>query len=431
MDERKEATMRMMLIVIGAALGASAPLSHGQEPLWTQSMETGTAIWEVEQDGAGGVFAVGWTSQSIGAPNVGGDDIWVGRYARDGSRLWVRQFGSPADDYGLTVAPDGSGGLFIGGLAAADIGGGPGAAWLARYSGGGQRQWIIQLGIPGGGLQGSRTTALLADGQGGCFAAGRIDSAQQWLARFDPAGAQLWLRTYDLAHQPTSLVFDDVGGFFKGSLSYFNSGSVSRHDSDGEQQWHNWFGGPVWIRPMAFSLLPDGAGGVIATGWADHHPALGTGTFIAPFDSAGGPTSITNIWGQFAMTSDLDGAGGLLLAGTMLGRFDLQGNTLWLDPSWTNYARSISASSPRTFHIASSTGFYGEGDYFLHAYSACYANCDESLEPPVLNVADFACFLQRFAAGAPYANCDQSTAEPVLNVADFACFLQTFAAGCP
>ncbi len=60
----------------------------------------------------------------------------------------------------------------------------------------------------------------------------------------------------------------------------------------------------------------------------------------------------------------------------------------------------------------------------------CYANCDESVAAPILNVADFTCFLQRFAAGQPYANCDASTAQPVLNVADFTCFLQRFAAGC-
>jgi hypothetical protein len=63
--------------------------------------------------------------------------------------------------------------------------------------------------------------------------------------------------------------------------------------------------------------------------------------------------------------------------------------------------------------------------------STCYANCDESTTAPVLNVADFTCFLNRFAAGESYANCDQSTTAPVLNVADFTCFLQSFAAGCP
>jgi hypothetical protein len=61
---------------------------------------------------------------------------------------------------------------------------------------------------------------------------------------------------------------------------------------------------------------------------------------------------------------------------------------------------------------------------------ACYANCDYSTASPALNVADFSCFLQKFAAGEAYANCDQSTGVPELNVADFTCFLQKFAAGC-
>ena len=62
--------------------------------------------------------------------------------------------------------------------------------------------------------------------------------------------------------------------------------------------------------------------------------------------------------------------------------------------------------------------------------STCYANCDSSSAAPVLNVNDFVCFLNRFAAGDPYANCDGSTTPPVLNVADFNCFLNAFAAGC-
>jgi hypothetical protein len=63
--------------------------------------------------------------------------------------------------------------------------------------------------------------------------------------------------------------------------------------------------------------------------------------------------------------------------------------------------------------------------------SQCYANCDSSTAVPVLNVADFICFLNKFAALDPYANCDASTAPPTLNVADFICFLNRFAAGCP
>jgi carboxypeptidase A4 len=70
-------------------------------------------------------------------------------------------------------------------------------------------------------------------------------------------------------------------------------------------------------------------------------------------------------------------------------------------------------------------------DSILPAPPACYANCDSSTAVPVLNVADFSCFLQSYANGDAYANCDASTAPPVLNVADFSCFLTRYAAGCP
>ena len=61
----------------------------------------------------------------------------------------------------------------------------------------------------------------------------------------------------------------------------------------------------------------------------------------------------------------------------------------------------------------------------------CYANCDGSTAPPILNVNDFTCFINHFAAGDTAANCDGSTVPPVLNVNDFACFANAFAAGCP
>ena len=61
----------------------------------------------------------------------------------------------------------------------------------------------------------------------------------------------------------------------------------------------------------------------------------------------------------------------------------------------------------------------------------CYANCDGSTVAPILNVNDFVCFQNRFAAGDPAANWDRSTVPPVLNVNDFVCFQNRFAAGCP
>lgn len=64
------------------------------------------------------------------------------------------------------------------------------------------------------------------------------------------------------------------------------------------------------------------------------------------------------------------------------------------------------------------------------AGSGCYPNCDGSTASPFLNVADFICFQNRFAAGGTAANCDGSTTPPTLNVADFICYANAFAAGC-
>lgn len=70
----------------------------------------------------------------------------------------------------------------------------------------------------------------------------------------------------------------------------------------------------------------------------------------------------------------------------------------------------------------------------------CYANCDSSTVEPILNVDDFVCFVNEFAAAqslppeqqiAHYANCDGSTTAPVLNIDDFTCFINAFAEGCP
>jgi hypothetical protein len=61
---------------------------------------------------------------------------------------------------------------------------------------------------------------------------------------------------------------------------------------------------------------------------------------------------------------------------------------------------------------------------------SCYANCDSSTIPPCLNVNDFVCYLNLFAAAESAANCDGSSIPPILNVNDFVCFINAYAAQC-
>jgi probable HAF family extracellular repeat protein len=100
---------------------------------------------------------------------------------------------------------------------------------------------------------------------------------------------------------------------------------------------------------------------------------------------------------------------------------------------WTlDYAFGVSADAQVIVGWGTNPCGQQEGwAVYLGSAQRCYANCDGSTSPPVLNVNDFACFLAAFAAGDAYANCDGSCAAPTLNVNDFACFLTRFAAGCP
>jgi hypothetical protein len=114
------------------------------------------------------------------------------------------------------------------------------------------------------------------------------------------------------------------------------------------------------------------------------------------------------------------------------------------DYQWRKDTVDIGGATSATYTIAS-PAFTDAGSYDCRVSNGCqsllsdpatlnvlcYANCDGSTIPPVLNVGDFTCFLQKYAAADPYANCDGSTTPPVLNVNDFTCFLQKYAVGCP
>jgi hypothetical protein len=106
----------------------------------------------------------------------------------------------------------------------------------------------------------------------------------------------------------------------------------------------------------------------------------------------------------------------------------------FLPPGYTTFsgANAVYQDGPTIY-----VGGYAvlDGTFEQHAFlwigtDPCYPNCDHSTTSPALNVLDFGCFLNNFAAKDGYANCDGSTTTPALNVLDFICFLNRFAAGC-
>ncbi|MBL9030374.1 MAG: hypothetical protein JNM80_01530 [Phycisphaerae bacterium] len=104
--------------------------------------------------------------------------------------------------------------------------------------------------------------------------------------------------------------------------------------------------------------------------------------------------------------------------------------TTYADGTLRLHIGPATGSPPWSAIVVPAAAMVGRITYEPYTPCMVYANCDGSTTPPALNVNDFVCFNEYFAAGFTLANCDQSTTPPVLNVLDFICFLNAYARGC-
>jgi hypothetical protein len=149
--------------------------------LWLHQFgTTGTdGIGGVSADGMGNVFVGGSTNGSLGGLNAGGYDAFVRKYDAAGNHLWTRQLGSTVEEgpeY-FKVSADGLGNVYLAGWTEGNLGG-PNSggenspyrrdAFLAKYDGSGNLDWIWQSGT--GANEGA--AAVSADGLGNAYVAG-------------------------------------------------------------------------------------------------------------------------------------------------------------------------------------------------------------------------------------------------------------------
>jgi hypothetical protein len=235
----------------------------------------------------------------------------------------------------------------------------------------------------------------------------------------------------------TSLVFDD----FIDLLCGVNPATGMLY------QWHVGLGGAPFMLPMPAGMCLSGRVS-LAISPADHSLwVCGDGCFGIYKIIGGGanPLTIADMItlapGSHPTGLNVNRQGHVLFSSNgHLVEMEKDANGLWINSPVSDFA-GVEAG-PAFYLSRSRTNFdpatmAGPGSrnlpdpQILPEVLDCYANCDGSTTAPVLNVNDFTCFLNQFAAGDLQANCDESTTPPVLNVNDFTCFLNKFAAGCP
>lgn len=268
----------------------------------------------VVPDGAGGCFAGGKTSGSLAASNLGSSDLWCARYDAAGSALWTIQFGSASTDDAQCAAPDGSGGILVGGISAGDLGGPVGNfdSIYLRIDPAGNLLWLRQFGSSGE----DNLRAILPDGAGGAYLAGSSYASPgpglspgATISRVDAAGTFLWTKSLGNSGDSfRSIVPDGAGGVFAGG-DFFMKVAPSA--------WN--------LQAFLTRFAPDGIQGpmnVIGSTQSDHFQALvrdgATGCTAAGFtqgDLFGSSAGSFDAWIARFESCDLDAFTGYCTAG--------------------------------------------------------------------------------------------------------------------
>jgi trimeric autotransporter adhesin len=376
-------------------------------PLGAGMSSTVRALAVFDDGGGAALYAGGLFTSAGGTSGINRIARWdhaTGQWVQLGSGL-----GSGV--YSLAVFDPGAGaGLYVGG-AFTTAGGAP-ARSIARWDA--QTGWSPLANGTGGTVL---ALAVYNDGSGAALFAGGTfapggGGVAPYIARWDGA-AWSGVGSGMNGQVETLTVFDDGLG---GGPALYAGGFFTSAGGIAANRVARWNG-------QAWSALSSGVGGGVYT--------------LQAFDDGSGPA--------------------LYVGGTFSTAGGSPANRIakWDGQSWSALGAGTGnvVSALAVLETGSAAGLYAAGAFttaggqaaeriarWSCAPAPCFANCDGSTVPPILNVEDFSCFINEFAQAsqlpAPqqllhYANCDLSTTPPVLNVEDFTCFINRFAAGCP
>ena len=229
-------------------------------------------------DEAGDIYVVGRTEGEIAGRSAGGEDLFVLKYASDGSPVWRRQLGTVGRDRAYAVVTTTSA-VFVAGFTTGALGdqhAGKQDAFLARYDTEGQLQWLRQFGSP----EHDFATSLAVDARGDVYlagyTAGELVGASQgnedlYVTKYSADGERLWLRQFGTGayEDMRGLTLDSTGHIYLSGTTYGalpgqqNLGDadmlLAKLDPNGEPVWARQLGTGVSDEARALTLAGDGS----------------------------------------------------------------------------------------------------------------------------------------------------------------------------
>jgi hypothetical protein len=287
----------------GAGDNIIAKFDSGGSLIWCTLMG-GTHVEQIRSamvDSAGNVFVAGYTESEFGiAGNAafdetynGDGDAFISKFSSSGRLIWSNYIGGPGQDRAHSIIADGAV-IYVLGTTESDTGmASPGAlqevrgghedAWLAKFDTAGIRIWSTYFG----GAEEDHGRCVRTDLEQNIYICGFTASSNgiatpgahqyEWyesyspaqtplvdgfLAKFDPAGQQIWGTYYggEGNDQMVSIDLNEEGSIYcvgstgsKDSIASKNpmmtfhgfsgEGMVIKFDSSGQRTWGTFFGG--------------------------------------------------------------------------------------------------------------------------------------------------------------------------------------------
>jgi hypothetical protein len=253
------------------------------DEVWTRQFGGGGAdsAAAVSVDHAGNAYVVGGTRAALpGQKNIGDYDAFIVKFDPAGNTVWVRQFGTPVEDYAMAVALDADGdpivagetsGLLAGAAAAGGLDG-----FVRKYDPAGNVVWTRQFGSS----LDDYAVAVAVAANGDVVVAGTTMGAlpghrsngdsDAYIVSFNAKGGDLWSQQFGTtgADDAEALAFDGAGHLFvAGRVGAALPGTTSNGGFDaflaavspvGEILWARQFGGPADDYALGLAIGPGG-----------------------------------------------------------------------------------------------------------------------------------------------------------------------------
>lgn len=345
-------------------------------------VNTRTSLTAGDYDPSGNIFAVGYSNSNFeGRATLGGRDIFVMKFSADGTRTWVRFFGTTADEEPADCAADFAGNVVVVGWTSGGLNG--------RTNAGGSDAYLMKLDASGtilnttlwGTAQEDVATGVVTDSNGNIFVVGYTQAAiatrrstssccdyDVVVSRFTSNGAVVWhqqfgsnsndLPTYSRSWtdgfgyrsdlQGKSIAVGSSGEIY---ITYSTPGSIGTPSPAGGVDCYvlrlTSTGATTWTTGLQSSqddwcsgLVLDNGGDVYVNGYTrgnlnGQYYAGNDDIFVARISTAG-QTVWTRIYGHYGNqrpeSLTLDSNGGLYLTGwTDSPVFDGQPDISYLD----------------------------------------------------------------------------------------------------